>query len=124
MGEPLTGHSAVVRSVAYSHDGAYIVSGSADNTLRFWAAGTGEPLGVPLTGHDEVLTGVAFSPDGHRVVSSSQDRTLRLWPAPTAWPELLCDKITANMSRQQWRDWVSPDIGYRTVCPGLPISPG
>jgi len=40
-----------------------------------------------------------------------------------AWPELLCDKLTANMSREQWHDWVSPDIPYITVCPGLPIAP-
>jgi hypothetical protein len=33
----------------------------------------------------------------------------------------LCNKITANMSRQQWNKWVSPDIPYVTVCPGLPI---
>jgi len=25
------------------------------------------------------------------------------------------------MSHQQWRDWVSPDIDYIEVCPGLPI---
>jgi hypothetical protein len=27
------------------------------------------------------------------------------------------------MSRQQWRDWVSPDIDYIKVCPDLPIPP-
>ena len=32
-----------------------------------------------------------------------------MWPA-VAEPEMLCDKLTANISRQQWRDWVSPDI--------------
>jgi hypothetical protein len=32
--------------------------------------------------------------------------------------------LTANMSHKQWRDWVSPDIGYITACPGLPIAPG
>jgi hypothetical protein len=34
---------------------------------------------------------------------------------------MLCAKLTANLSHQQWRDWVSPDIGYTTLCPGLPI---
>jgi TIR domain len=36
-------------------------------------------------------------------------------------PEL-CRKLTTNMSRKQWRDWVSPDIGYIAVCPGLPMA--
>jgi hypothetical protein len=36
----------------------------------------------------------------------------------------VCAKLTTtNMSHQQWRDWVSPDIDYIKVCPGLPITP-
>ena len=69
------------------------------------------------------MTSVAFSPDGRRIASGSGDNTVRLWPGPAAWPDLLCDKLTANMSHKQWRDWVSPDIPYITQCPGLPIAP-
>ena len=35
----------------------------------------------------------------------------------------LCDKLTTNMSHKQWRNWVSPDIPYITLCAGLPIAP-
>jgi hypothetical protein len=34
---------------------------------------------------------------------------VRIWPA-IATPEMLCDKLTANMSHKQWREWVSADI--------------
>jgi hypothetical protein len=37
---------------------------------------------------------------------------------------MLCSKLTANMSHKQWRDWVSSDIGYITMRPGLPIPDG
>ena len=47
--------------------------------------------------------------------------TLRPLPAPNAWPDELCAKLTRNMSRKQWREWVSPDIDYLEQCPGLPI---
>jgi hypothetical protein len=48
---------------------------------------------------------------------------LRLWPV-AATPQMLCSKLTANMSHKQWRDWVSSDIGYITMRPGLPIPDG
>jgi len=114
---------AAVISIAFSPDGRRIVSGSVDKTLRLWNAATGEAIGAPLQGHGGEVQSVAFSPDGRRIVSGSEDKTLRLWPAPDAWPDELCNKLTRNMSRKQWREWVSPDIDYTEQCPGLPIPP-
>ena len=37
----LTGHSHVVKSVAFSRDGKWIVSGSEDTLVKIWDAETG-----------------------------------------------------------------------------------
>ncbi|CAI8820069.1 dynein assembly factor with WDR repeat domains 1 [Pseudomonas sp. IT-194MI4] len=124
IGAPLLGHENGVVSVAFSPDGKLIVSGSDDSTLRFWESQSGQPIGVPLLGAESSLGGllsVAFSPDGNWIASGSRDTVLRLWPAPKIWPDALCTKLTRNMSRREWSDWVSPEVSYSCQCPGLPI---
>ena len=77
----LRGHTDAVRTVAFSPDGNWIVSGSWDNTLILWNAKSGKPIGEPMRGHTGVVCAVAFSPDGSRIVSGSRDKTLILWDA-------------------------------------------
>ena len=63
-------HALGVSSVAFSPDGARVLSGSSDNTLKLWDAATGELLRTfqGALGHGRVG---AFSPDGAHVLSGS-----------------------------------------------------
>jgi WD40 repeat protein len=114
-----------INSVAFSPDRRRIVTAGHDKPVQLSDADTGQLIGEPMSGHLDAVAAVAFSRDGRRIVSGSWDRTVRVWPTPprATWPGLLCSKLTANLSHQQWRDWVSPGIDYITVCPDLPIAP-
>jgi WD40 repeat protein len=125
IGDPMTGHTAAVTNVEFSPEGPRIVSASDDRTVRLWDAATVRPIGEPMNSHPNLMLDMTFSPDGQQLISTGIDPNRRLWPAPalTAWPNMVCTKLAQNMSYQQWHDWVSPDIGYSQLCPGLPIPP-
>jgi WD40 repeat protein len=79
---PTIPHSAAVVSVAFSPDGARVLSGSGDKTIKLWDAATGALIRT-FEGHVGPVTSVAFSPDGARVLSGSGDKTIKLWDAAT-----------------------------------------
>jgi WD40 repeat protein len=88
----LRGHSNWVRGLAFSRDGARLVSASNDGQLRIWDAQSHVLLHT-LDGHTDWVMGVALSPDGATIASCSQDQTVRLWRTddPAAPPVILRD---------------------------------
>ncbi|HOE99936.1 MAG TPA: hypothetical protein PK385_01745 [Spirochaetota bacterium] len=101
------GHSSGVRSVAFSSDGKYALSGSDDKTLKLWKVSSGKEVRTmsghfrPLhiiqriinriygkkagmaDGHFYGVSSVAFSPDGKHALSGSYDGTIKYWNALT-----------------------------------------
>jgi WD40 repeat protein len=67
-----------VFSVAFSPDGNYLASGSADNTVKLWSVESQKEV-TTLQGHSYYVWSVAFSPDGKYLASGSQDNTVKLW---------------------------------------------
>jgi WD40 repeat protein len=116
---PMRGPNGLIFTVAFGV-GPQLASGGVDATLRLWDTATGQATAAPEPQSETVL-GAAISPDGRLVAAANADGTLLLSPA-VADPAQLCDKLSANMSHKQWRQWVSPGVGYIAVCPGLPIA--
>ncbi len=76
----LRGHGDSVDSVAWSPDGKWLATGSADKTAKVWDAASGQEQ-LTLRGHSKGVDGVAWSPDGKRLATRSGDKTAKVWDA-------------------------------------------
>jgi len=71
------GHRGTVWSVAFSADGGRCARIYSDQTVKVWAATTGQQL-LTLEGHTNPIRSVAFSPDGSRRASCGMDYSVRV----------------------------------------------
>ena len=71
-------HTDHIGAVAVTTDGRYIISGSADRTVKVWSVAT-KSLVSTCAGHTSHVFAVAAMPDGKRLLSGGWDYTIRVW---------------------------------------------
>lgn len=76
---PLEGHTARVRSIAFSADGSMLAAGGEDHSVIVWDLGDRRSTGTPLVGHRAPVNALAFSPDAALLASGSGDGTVIFW---------------------------------------------
>jgi len=79
------GHTGAVYAAAWSPNGQYLASASADTTVRVWNTSSGETL-VTYHGHAGLFNGVfavGWASNGSRIASAGADKTVQVWDAAT-----------------------------------------
>ncbi|MFP4008368.1 MAG: DnaJ domain-containing protein, partial [Spirulinaceae cyanobacterium] len=71
-----TSHEGLIYAVACNQN--YLVSGSADKTLRLWHPGTGKLIKT-IPAHEGVVCAVTLHPDGNTGITGGSDRVIKIW---------------------------------------------
>ncbi|KAK9843635.1 hypothetical protein WJX81_000394 [Elliptochloris bilobata] len=74
----VAGHLGPVRSLAVDAGNEWVVTGSADRTIKIWDLATGQ-LRLTLTGHIEQVTGLAVSDRHPYMFSCGLDKMVKCW---------------------------------------------
>lgn len=72
-----------VFSVAYSPDGARLLTAGRDAQIRTWDVAADYALTGAVPAHMYTINHLAFSPDGQFLASCSLDKSIKLWDAAT-----------------------------------------
>ena len=87
--KPLARHQQRIYAVAYSPDGRWVASGSADATVMLWDL-DGECVRFKFDDPDMSIQTVAFSPDGQYLAAGGEDQVVYVWDMTAENPEESC----------------------------------
>ncbi|HOC00723.1 MAG TPA: protein kinase, partial [Verrucomicrobiota bacterium] len=93
-------HHFEVKRIAFSPDGCFLVTSSADGLLWVWDAIRQEQLGPPLPGHE-----AQFSPDGTRLLVVGAEGGVWLWDLS----RVIDDSLAVPPLRAEQKSAVSAD---------------
>jgi WD40 repeat protein len=69
-----------IRCLAFSLDGRWLASGSADGQLQLWDAASGvEIRTMAASTQSKCVASLAFSPDSTRLASATYEQAVKLW---------------------------------------------
>ncbi|KAK8535205.1 hypothetical protein V6N12_056734 [Hibiscus sabdariffa] len=111
------GHSGPVYSATFSPLGDFILSSSADTTIRLWSTKLNANL-VCYKGHNYPVWDVQFSPVGHYFASASHDRTARIWAMDRIQPLRVMAGHLSDVDCVQWHancNYIATGSSDRTV---------
>ncbi len=80
MNWAIAAHAASTNALIFSNDGALLLSGSADRTIRVWNAANGEIAGEIF--NPVAVAALAFHDELRQVVSGGADSSIRVWSLP------------------------------------------
>lgn len=87
--KPALAHTKEIGALGITPDGKMLISGSEDNTVKFWSLPDGRWLNT-LPVHTDNVSCLAITPDGKTLVTASANR-LYLWTLPEGQPRTVIE---------------------------------
>jgi WD40 repeat protein len=116
---------AYAQNISFSADDQWMATaGGPENRTDIWRTSDWSRVASLLQQAIKTWT-TSFSPDGKRIaITSPFNSIVRIihWE-PTDLITIACERVTRNLTRTEWRQYVGDAKTYAAVCPNLPLEP-
>ncbi len=135
----LTGHTAMIEQIKFSHSGDFMATASKDKTVRLWNLKMLKEQPQVLSNNDWVWS-MAFSPDDEQLLAgvhsttegitrnaegitkSTKDHAIHAYPTKlTSMTNILCGYAKRNMTKDEWELFVADDLNREKTCADYPL---
>jgi WD40 repeat protein/energy-coupling factor transporter ATP-binding protein EcfA2 len=116
----LVGHTSTINSLVFSSNGQFLASGSGDKTVRLWNRKDPNQQPITLSDHEDWVWSVAFTSDNQSLMAGTQFKQIKAWPTQIeTMGNTLCDKLTRNLTQEEWDIFVGEDIEKVITCSNI-----
>lgn len=125
----LSGHEAHIEQIVFNNAGTSLATTSRDHTVRIWNWNkpADQPIVLKDKEQDEWVWSATFSPDDEQLMIGVNNRaektkeTIHVWPTKIGtMASSLCGYVGRNLTKDEWDNFVGPDLPYEKTCDNFP----
>jgi len=115
--ESAESHLSAIRCIACNHRDEQIATADESGEIRLWSASDLSQPPVVISDSEREIVSINFTDQGNAFLAAAGSYVTRRPAHVRSMSEGLCDKVTRNLSEQEWNAFVGRDIEYEPTCP-------
>ncbi|MFZ2285592.1 MAG: hypothetical protein WAV93_01275 [Bacteroidales bacterium] len=113
----IEGHMAAVRSIVFDSTDKQMITADNSGEIRLWTLTNLSQPPVVFDDSEKDIISLAFCENGEAFLAATAQEVTRRPAHVRCMTTGLCEKVTRNLSEQEWYAWVGSDIEYEATCP-------
>lgn len=111
------GHMAAINKIAFDMTDGQMITADVTGELRLWTMTDLKQTPVVFTDGGKDVLNLAFSDNGEAFLAATREEVIRRPAHIRSMTDRLCDKVSRNLTEQEWAAFVGRDIEYEPACP-------